>query len=106
MCINPITAPSFTRYVSLTYHDRFLSSFPCGHCFECQQVNSLRWSFRCHYEFDDLPDDGFVMFDCLSYRNKDLPRLSDFWTFLDKKMIFHALIVSISETFFKHFVNV
>ena len=88
MCLNPVSCPTTTKYVSLKYRDHFVNQFPCGRCSECQRLLSLQSSFRANYEFDDLPDQGYVLFDCLTYRNKDVPHLSDFWTLLPKSLDF------------------
>lgn len=85
MCLSPITIPNQTKYVSLSYSDRFLLEIPCGRCAECASVMSSQWYYRSSSEFDSLPSDGYVMLDCLTYSNKYLPRLSQFWSFLDKK---------------------
>lgn len=85
MCLSPVTVPTQSRYISLSYRDRFLQTFSCGHCAECMRLASMQWQFRANAEFDDLPPDGYVMFDCLSYRPKDLPHLSQFWFFIDGK---------------------
>lgn len=89
MCLNPITIPNQSKYVSLRHRDRFMMQVPCGHCAECVSTLSKQWYFRAYTEFDDvMRAGGYVLFDTLTYRNEDLPRLSDVWQFLDKKSDF------------------
>lgn len=87
MCLNPLTIPTPTRYVSLKYRNQYLIDVPCGHCSECAQTISNQWYYRSFYEWDDLSsyEGSYVLFDCLTYSNVNLPYLSDFWTFLDSR---------------------
>lgn len=85
MCLSPINIPNQTKYVSLKYRDRFLMQVPCGTCVECQKTMSNQWYYRAWYEWNDLiKSNGFALFDTLTYRPKDLPHLSRYWSELPK----------------------
>ena len=84
MCLNPITVPNPTKYISLRHRDKFMMEIPCGRCSECQKVIRNQWYYRAYYEWSSLPRDGYVLFDTLTYRNQRLPHLSDTWTMLSK----------------------
>lgn len=89
MCLQPITIPNQTRYISLKYSNPYLIDVPCGSCAECQQTISNQWYYRSYFEWDDLSKfDGYVLFDCLTYAPKYLPHLSDFWSYLPTDMDF------------------
>lgn len=86
MCLSPINIPNQSKYVSLRHKDRFIYQVPCGRCAECQQTLSNQWYYRSWYEYNDIATvGGYVLFDTLTYRNEDLPHLSQFWSVLDKK---------------------
>lgn len=77
MCLNPISIINPSKYVSLSYKDRYLLQVPCGSCAECQSSYSNQWNYRTFYEFTDcLRAGGFVYFDSLSYDDKNLPRIN------------------------------
>lgn len=79
MCYNPITIVNPTKYVSLKYRDRFLLQVPCGHCAQCQKNKSNEWYFRSYYQMlDTFQQNGFVLFDTLTYAPKYLPMMSDY----------------------------
>lgn len=79
MCYHPITIINPCKYVSLRYRERFLLQVPCGHCAECATNKSNEWYFRSYHQtLDTLQNGGYVYFDTLTYRDQDLPRLSDF----------------------------
>ena len=79
MCYNPITIVNPTKYVSLKYRDRFLLQVPCGHCAQCQKNKSNEWYYRSYYQMlDTFQQNGFVLFDTLTYAPKYLPMISDY----------------------------
>ena len=82
MCLNPRTIPNQTRYVNLHHRDVYLMDVACGHCAECASTIANQWYYRAWYEYNDLPPDGYCLFDCLTYAPKHLPHLSDVWQFL------------------------
>lgn len=86
MCLNPITIPNQTKYLSLRHKDAFLMQIPCGKCAECQQTLSNQWYYRAWYQFNDVCDrGGYVLFDTLTYAPKYLPHLSDTWSEIRKE---------------------
>lgn len=79
MCYHPITIINPCKYVSLRHRERYLLQVPCGHCAQCATNKSNEWYFRSyHHTLDCLNNGGYVLFDTLTYRNEDLPHLSDF----------------------------
>lgn len=80
MCLSPINIYNPSKYISLKHADAFTFSVPCGQCSECQEIKHNEYYFRTHYEFlDCLKHGGYVLFDTLTYRNSDLPHLSDIY---------------------------
>ena len=85
MCYNPITIINPSKYVSLRYRERYLLQVPCGHCAQCVTNKSNEWYFRSYHQILDClsqtngtAGSPFVLFDTLTYRNEDLPHISDF----------------------------
>lgn len=80
MCYHPITIVNPTKYVSLSYRDRFLLRVPCGHCAECQELKQNEYYFRSFYHASAClsGNNSFVLFDTLTYRDSDLPHIRDF----------------------------
>lgn len=79
MCLNPISIINPSKYVSLSYKDRYLLQVPCGTCAECQSQISNQWNYRTFYEFSDcLRSNGFVYYDTLSYDSMHLPHIKEF----------------------------
>lgn len=79
MCYNPITIINPSKYVSLRFRERYLLQVPCGHCAQCATNKSNEWYFRSYHQtLDCLNNGGYVLFDTLTYRNSDLPHISDF----------------------------
>lgn len=80
MCLSPILINNPTKYVSLKHGDPLKIQVPCGVCSECQELKSNEWLFRAMVESERVfKEDGFVYVDCLTYRPKDVPRLSRFF---------------------------
>lgn len=77
-CIHPIKILNPTKYLSLKYSDRYVVYGRCGKCFACQETLQKEWYFRTYVEFMATIQNGFVLFDCLTYRPKDVPRVSGF----------------------------
>lgn len=78
MCLNPISVINPSKYVSLSYKDRYLLQVPCGTCAECQTTLSNQWNYRTYYEFTDcIGSGGFVYYDTLSYDAQSLPHIKD-----------------------------
>lgn len=79
MCYNPITIINPSKYVSLRFRERYLLQVPCGHCAQCATNKSNEWYFRSyHHTLDCFSKGGYVLFDTLTYRDSDLPHISDF----------------------------
>ena len=83
MCLCPITIYNPKNKLTLQGGTSFLMTVPCGKCAECQKVMSDAWFFRAYYQSKDCIDnDGYIYFDTLTYRNEDLPHISDFFPVL------------------------
>lgn len=79
MCLKPIRLRNPTEKISPNGGQPLLLSVPCGKCSECKKNKRLEWYFRSYYEcLGCVKKSGFVYFDTLTYRDKDLPRLSHF----------------------------
>lgn len=83
MCLCPVTIVNPKNKFTLQGGTPFLMQVPCGKCAECQKMMSDAWYFRAYYQSKDCIDsDGYVYFDTLTYRNEDLPHISDFFPVL------------------------
>lgn len=78
MCLNPIRIINPKAKIRLDGGENYLISVPCGQCAECVYLKRKEARMRAYYEFKDtLTLGGCVYFETLTYRPKDLPRLSD-----------------------------
>lgn len=78
MCLNPIQIINPKAKIRLDGGENYLISVPCGKCAECVYLKRKEARMRAYYEFKDtLALGGCVYFETLTYRPKDLPRLSD-----------------------------
>lgn len=60
---------------------------PCGKCPECIQQKRAEWSLRSAVEFDYCTKNGgYVYFDTLTYRDRDIPRYREHACFLRKHL--------------------
>lgn len=79
MCLSPIQIYNPSKYISLKHGDPFKLVVPCNKCADCQKSKSAEWHFRMNYMFKDcLSKGGYVLFETLTYRDKDLPFISEF----------------------------
>lgn len=86
MCYNPIDIINPSKYVNIRYKDRYVIQVPCGKCAACRQSNSNEWTYRLyHHALDTFKNDGFVLFDTLTYDNEHLPHISDYFN-VDKSV--------------------
>lgn len=91
MCLSPIQIINPSKYISVKYRDRFLLSVPCGHCAECQRQLSNQWFFRSWQECLDIKNSGgYIYFDTLTYRDDDIPLMSDYIDILPKVPCFNS----------------
>lgn len=87
MCLSPINIYNPSKYISLKHADAFTLSVACGSCAECQEVKHDEWYFRTNYEcIDTFKNGGYVLFDTLTYRNEDLPHITDFYPDIPRHM--------------------
>lgn len=90
-CLNPIKIVNPTKYVNLHRRDVILQYVPCGKCANCQQNNRNIWYFRAFSEFKDtIEKGGYVLFDCLTYSEEKVPRVTNYFPDLDEKYDFRC----------------
>lgn len=79
-CLNPIKITNPSKFVSLSFGDRFDNFVRCGKCANCQDTLQKEWYYRSFYEYlDTIRDNGYMLMDCLTYSPKFVPRLSRFF---------------------------
>lgn len=79
MCLNPRKILNPKRSFSAAGGHRLYLTIPCGKCAECQKRKVDEYMLRAYYEsLDTFKSGGFVLNDTLTYRNSDLPYISDF----------------------------
>lgn len=79
MCYSPINIINPNKYVSLRYRDRYVMQVPCGKCAACRTAKSNEWTYRLYHHALDTFKTGFVLFDTLTYDNRSLPHISDYF---------------------------
>lgn len=83
-CFNPIRLTSRSKFISPCFSDAFVQYVRCGQCAACQDTLSKEWYFRAFQEYKSTIDQGgFMLMDCLTYRNTCVPRVSRY--FLEKR---------------------
>ena len=88
MCLNPRRIVNPKRKFSQVGGHPLYMYVPCGKCAECQQSKVNEYLLRSYYEsLDTFNNDGFILFDTLTYDNANVPYLSDFFD-IDKKLDF------------------
>lgn len=83
---------------------RFRSSFICGRCSGCISKNRTDWRVRSYYEsLDCLQNNGFILFDTLTYSDAHIKRYSDVFPDMDIPNILNHTSFSRHDvqTFFK-----
>lgn len=79
MCLNPIRIKNPKLELSLAGGTPYYIEVPCGECAECKKLKRDEWYFRSYYEAQSTFDsNGFVYFDTLTYRDEELPHVSEF----------------------------
>lgn len=85
MCLNPQIIRNPTSRVSRTGGQPLYLEVPCGKCAECKDTIRQQWHFRSYHHCDDvIRRGGYVIYDTLTYREEDVPHLSDFYDIKDK----------------------
>lgn len=80
MCLSPIKIVNPAKYIALDKCQPLYLSVPCGHCSECQHIYRNVWRLRGYYEClgtFQKSSSNYVLMDTLTYRNGNLPHLSD-----------------------------
>lgn len=82
MCLSPIKIRTRARNISLKGGQSMWITVPCGQCAECLQQKRNEWYFRSFYEAQECYNQGgYVYFSTLTYSDKTVPHLSDFFDF-------------------------
>ncbi|QRV61814.1 replication initiator protein [Microvirus sp.] len=74
MCLNVRTIVNPSKHLS-PLASRFYLNVACGHCAECRKVRELEWQHRAYHEYKHYSEQGFVLFDTLTYDEVNVPRI-------------------------------
>ena len=78
MCLTPIFIPNRSRTILMDGTCPRFIAVPCGHCAECLRAKRTEWNYRTWYEVLSCIDaGGYILFDTLTHRDEDVPRVSD-----------------------------
>lgn len=87
MCLSPLNIRVKNKYFTPNISTLIRADVPCGHCTECQFRKRDEYKFRLYYEFQrTLQNGGFVLSQALTYRERSVPRLRDFFPNLPKSL--------------------
>lgn len=79
MCLSPIKIKNPKLEISLAGGAPYYIEVPCGECAECKKAKQDEWYFRTYYEAQSTFDQGgYVLFDTLTYKDSELPHVSEF----------------------------
>ncbi len=74
------------------YQDRYIQyeqTVPCGHCTECRKDKSNEWRARTYYQYlETIKKGGYILWDRLSYDDKNLPHLAGLFKAVPKDLDF------------------
>ena len=80
MCLNPKKIRVKSNYISSNNYKGLFIQVPCGTCAECMELKRDQWYLRNYWHSKECFDKGgYVFFETLSYRDSDLPHLSDWF---------------------------
>lgn len=89
MCLRPIRQKSNSRYFSVHNYSKMLLEYPCGECAECKQAKRNEHYLRSYWQVRATHDqDGYVLFDTLTYDEQHVPHASDFFSCVPKEKDF------------------
>ncbi len=79
-CLSPLQIVNPTKVLSLDGGAPYLISVPCGHCAACRKTKHEEYYFRAYYQgLSTLNKGGFIHMHDLTYNNKSLPHISDYF---------------------------
>ena len=88
MCLRPVKIHNRSLTIGCSDWSQYELQVPCGECAECKQLMRDQWYLRAYwqakYTFDQ---NGWVLFDTLTYDDQHLPHLSDFIPQLKNRVI-------------------
>lgn len=79
MCLNPLYMYNPASLISKVGGQKYRMVIPCGQCAECRESKRNDMYFRTVYHCEEyFYNDGYVIFDTLTYDNEHLPHVGDF----------------------------
>lgn len=79
MCRKPIRIKNNGKYITENTGYQYYIWVNCGKCDECIKAKQTEWNLRTYYQCKEcLEKGGFLYFDTLTYRNEDLPRITNY----------------------------
>lgn len=78
MCTKPLSILNPRKKLSCVHGGFKNLRVPCGHCPDCDRNKGDSWILRCTAELQDLPSDGFAIFDTLTYKDAAMPHVGEF----------------------------
>ena len=80
MCLNPRKIRVRNRQLGRNNYNPLYITVPCGECAECRELKMNQWYLRNYWHSKECFDKGgYVLFDTLTYDDRHLPHLSDFF---------------------------
>lgn len=83
MCRKPIRIKNNSKYIATNVGHQYYIWVNCGKCDECIKAKQNEWTLRNFYQCrETLETKGntYIYFDTLTYRNEDLPRITNYIT--------------------------
>lgn len=88
-CLHPIKIVNQQKYLNLATRELVTMYVPCGHCVACQKRLRNEWYVRAMFEFSStIESGGYVLFDCLTYSEDNVPRVSHYYNINDDSYCF------------------
>lgn len=82
MCLRPGKIYNPTHKLGMNLNQRYEIEIPCGNCCECKEQKKEEWYLRTYWQAKQTWDEnGYILFDTLTYNNENLPHVSDFIDF-------------------------
>ena len=77
MCIENKYILNNSRLLYTNRFNKMLQPIKCGYCFECKEAHSKEIIYRSQWEAKDSFENGYVIFDTLTYDNEHLPHINE-----------------------------
>lgn len=77
MCLTPRKIYTNSHYLLKNGMEQYALEVPCMDCIECITAISNEWKLRTYYEYINcVKNNGYIIWDCLTYSEKNVPKLS------------------------------